>query len=89
MGRPPFFALAGCAPPCRRYLPPVKLCLEELPHCFPGSEKSSWQNSLTISLSSPYSPPQYFIKCLGETQLTSKSTTSLPFFQSNDTVEDK
>lgn len=34
----------------------MRLCLQDLPHCFPGSETGSWQNSLTISFSSHHRP---------------------------------
>lgn len=44
----------------------MRLCLKDLPSCFPGSENSSWENSLTIPFSGHYrpssSPYRLFIK---------------------------
>ena len=68
---------------------PMRLCLDDI--SFAGSGTSHWQNSLTISFSSQH---RYSIKAsikaihwtIRKNQVTSVSTTSLPLFQSSDTV---
>lgn len=60
MDRPLSFALLwGYCTLSRKGFTPYEIMFARSPHCFPGSETSSWQNSLTIPFSSHYRPSHF------------------------------
>lgn len=64
----------------------MRLCLEDLPDCFPGSETNSWQISNCLFSKSLQVLQSSIHWTIQETQPTSKSITSFPLFQSSDVV---